>query len=438
MNTPFPRTAVFQDGRLCSLGGVDVAALAGDFGTPLYVLDRAELVGRMHEWRDAFGPDGTVAYAGKALLVLAVAQLVDAAGLHLDVASAGELHTALRAGFPAERLFLHGNNKSVAELEQAVDAGVGRVVVDSSSELGRLAALADSRGQTVGVLLRVTPGIAAGGHDFIRTGGNDSKFGFSVSAGLAEEAIGRALAAPHLDVHGLHCHLGSQITTPDAFVAAVDIMVEVMARVRDRHGVVLDELNVGGGLAIVYEPADEAPVSVEEHARVLRAALAAACTGCDLPVPRLVVEPGRAIAGPAGVTLYTVGTVKDIPGVRTYAAVDGGLSDNLRPALYGARYTFAPAGPGAPVHRQRPVTVAGKHCESGDVLGRDVALPAGLAEGDLLAVAATGAYGQAMASNYNRLPRPAMVLVGDGEARLILRRETLDDVLSHDVALDDL
>lgn len=437
MIPPFPRTAVFDAGRLVALGGVDLADLAGDFGTPLYVLDRAELEGNMAAWRDAFGAEATVAYAGKALLVVGVAQLVARAGLALDVASAGELHTALRADFPPERIFFHGNNKSASELEQAVRAGVGRVVVDSLSELGRLSALGSQLDRRVRVHLRVTPGIEAGGHDFIRTGRDDSKFGFSVAAGLADRAVDEACKTPRVELHGLHCHLGSQITTSDAHVAAVEVLVAVMARARERHGITLDELNLGGGVAIAYSPADEAPVDVRAHAHVLRAAVDEACAGVGLPAPRLVVEPGRAIAGPAGVTLYTVGTVKDIPGVRTYAAVDGGMSDNLRPALYGARYTFVPGGRGAAVAEQRPTTVAGKHCESGDVLGWDVPLPVDLAEGDLLAVAATGAYGYAMASNYNRLPRPAMVLVGDGEARLLVRRESLDDVLSHDVALGE-
>jgi diaminopimelate decarboxylase len=433
---PFPRTTVFGGGRLVEIGGVDVTTLVGDFGTPLYVLDRAELEGRMAEWRDAFAPD-TVAYAGKALLVVGVAELVARAGLSLDVASAGELHTALRAGFPPERVFFHGNNKSTRELEHGVRAGVGRIVVDNLTELARVSALGTQLERRVGVHLRVTPGIEAGGHDFIRTGRDDSKFGFSVSAGLAERAVEEAHAAPGVDLHGLHCHLGSQITASDAFVAAADVLVGVMARARERHRITLDELNLGGGVAIVYEPADEAPVPVAEHARTLRAAVGEACALRGLPTPRLVVEPGRAIAGPAGVSLYTIGTVKDIPGVRTYVAVDGGLSDNLRPALYGARYTFVAAGRGPEVRERRPVTVAGKHCESGDIIGRDVLLPVDLREDDLIAVAATGAYGYAMASNYNRLPRPAMVLVGDGEARLLVRRESLDDVLSHDVPLGD-
>jgi diaminopimelate decarboxylase len=434
---PFPRTAVFDGDRLVALGDVDVTALARDFGTPLYVLDRAELEGRMAAWRDAFGPDNTVAYAGKALLVVGVAQLVARAGLALDVASAGELQTALHAGFPPERILFHGNNKSVDELAYGVRAGVGRIVLDNFVELERLAELAREHGRAVGVHVRVTPGIEAGGHDFIRTGHDDSKFGFSVSAGLADEAVTAALAAEGLELHGVHCHLGSQITTSDAHALAVDVLADLLARTRDRHGAVLDELNVGGGLAIVYEPGDEHPVPVAEHARRLRAAVAAACARHDLPLPRLVVEPGRAIAGPAGITLYTVGAVKAIPGVRTYVAVDGGLSDNLRPALYGARYTFAPAGPGPPGRQRQAVTVAGKHCESGDVLGRDVLLPTDITAGDLLAVAATGAYGYVMASNYNRLPRPAMVLVGDGRVDLLVRRESLADLLSHDVALPD-
>lgn len=435
MIPPFPRSARFDGERLVAVGGVDVAALAREHGTPLYVLDRAELTGRMRAWREAFGPEATVAYAAKALCVVGVVQLVAEAGLHLDVASAGELATALRAGFPPERLVVHGNNKSLAELEQSVAVGAGRIVVDSFTELDRLAGVAARAGRRPDVLLRITPGIGAGGHDYITTGQDDSKFGFSLSAGLAAEAVDRALALPGLRLAGLHCHIGSQITTHDVQVEAARVLVGFLARVRDRHATTLDELNLGGGVGIVYEPGDAAPEGLEAYAAALRDVVRACSAEHGLQPPRLAVEPGRAIAGPAGVTLYTVGTLKDIPGVRSYAAVDGGISDNIRPALYGARYTFVAAGRGATGGERRPFTVAGKHCETGDVLGRDVLLPADLAEGDLLAVAATGAYTHVMASNYNRLPRPAMVLVGDGRTDLLVRRETVEDILARDLPL---
>ena len=430
----FPRTARFADGRLRSVGGIDVETLAAEHGTPLWVLDREELVGRMRAYREAFGPDVSVVYAAKALCLTGVLQLAAREGLHVDVASGGELRTAEAAGVPMDRVVFHGNNKSVEELEQAARLGVGRVVVDSFSELDRLGQVAARTGHTFRVQLRVTPGVDTDTHAHIRTGHDDSKFGFTLSAGLADQAVDRALALSGVELAGLHSHVGSQILAGDAFESAVTAMVELLVRMRLRHDAELPELNLGGGLGIAYLR-DDLPVPIAEYARRLLAAVDAECASLGVPRPRLSVEPGRSIVGPAGVTLYRVGTVKDIPGVNTYVAVDGGMSDNPRPALYGARYEFVPAGSGKPVGELRDVAIAGKHCETGDVLARDVALPVDLAEGELLAVAATGAYNQSMASNYNRLPRAAMVLVGDGRADPLLRRESLDDVLSHDVPL---
>ncbi len=438
-----PRTARVEGGRLLAIGGVDVAELAAEHGTPLYIVDRAELVGRMRAYRAAFGDDVVVAYAAKALCVTAVLQIAAAEGLHVDVASEGELATAAAAGFPMERVYLHGNNKSARELEAALRHGVGRVVVDSLLELQRLEELAGEQGRTIDILLRVTPGVGAGGHEHIRTGQDDSKFGFTLSSGLAHTAIATALRCEHLRLRGLHCHVGSQVTAGEAFTAATEVMVGLHAEVSSHHGLELEELNLGGGLGIAYAAGDPEP-SVEEYAAALRSAVAETCERLGIRQPRLAVEPGRSIAGPAGITLYTVGTVKEVPGVRTFVAVDGGMSDNPRPALYGARYAFTPAGPAAgrmaePAGRadagQRVYTIVGKHCESGDVLGLGVPVAGELAPGDLLAVAATGAYNFAMASNYNRLPRPAMVLVGDGRADLIVRRETVADVLARDLPL---
>ena len=435
MSGVWPRSAAFAGGRLVELGGVDVAALATQHGTPLYVLDRAELVGRMRAYQQAFGDDAAVTYAAKALCVVGVLQLAAAEGLHLDVASGGELHTAARAGFPMGRVVLHGNNKSEAELTQAARLGVGRVVADSFSELERLSGIGRRLGHDFSVLLRITPGVTAVTHDFIRTGDDDSKFGFTLSAGLAHDAVDRALALPHVELRGVHCHIGSQVTSAEAFRAAAVLLVGLLDDVRARHDAVLGELNLGGGLGIAYADDDE-PMAVDAYAAALRGAVGDECAARGFPPPRLAVEPGRSIVGPAGVTLYTVGTRKQIPGVRTYVSVDGGMSDNPRPALYGARYTFAAAGERAGDPAPEQVTVVGKHCESGDVLGRDVDLDPGLEEGDLLAVAATGGYAYSMASNYNRLPRPAMVLVADGETSELVRRETLDDVVAHDVPLD--
>jgi diaminopimelate decarboxylase len=426
----FPRTAVFDGPQLTSVGGVACADLAGEYGTPLYVLDEAELVGRMREYRAAFGPDVTIAYAAKALCVVGVLQLVAAEELHLDVASEGELVTARRAGFPMERVLFHGNNKSRAELELAVELGVGRVVVDSFAELDLLADLS----RDLEVLLRVTPGVEADTHAFIRTGHDDTKFGFTLSGGLAHEAVARTLAVPGVRLRGLHCHIGSQVRSSGAFETAAAMMIGLVTDVRQRHGADLTELNLGGGLGVAYTPDERAP-SIGEYATAVRTAVEREAGRAGLSDLRLTVEPGRSIVGPAGVTLYAVGVVKDIPGVRRYVSVDGGMSDNPRPSLYDASYTFVPAG-GRTMSLEKVVSsVAGKHCESGDVLAHDVLLPADVTDGDLLAAAVTGAYGFAMASNYNRLPRPAMVLVGDGEARLLVRRETVDDVLNRDVPL---
>ncbi len=436
MTRPFPRTAALEGRRLVSIGGVEVDDLAAEYGTPLYVVDEAELVGRMREYRDSFGSEATVAYASKALCVTGVLQLAAREGLAADVASRGELHTAQRAGFPMERIIHHGNNKSVDELAAAVDAGVGRIVIDSLTELARVAELGRAAGRDVDVLVRITPGVDADTHTHIATGHDEAKFGLSLAAGLAYTAIDQALKTDGLRLRGLHSHVGSQLVTTAAFDAVIGTLVGLLADIRERHGVVLEELNLGGGLGIAYTQY-EPELGICEYAEGLLSCVREHCGQHGLPVPKVVVEPGRSIAGPAGITLYTVGTVKDVPGVVTFAAVDGGMSDNLRPSLYGARYEVVPAGRPPATEATHPFNVVGKHCESGDVLAAGVWLPADLREGDLLAVAATGAYGHSMASNYNRLARPAMVLVRDGRSRLLVRRETLDDVVSLDVPLDD-
>ncbi|MBW3602845.1 MAG: diaminopimelate decarboxylase [Actinobacteria bacterium] len=432
---PFPRTAVFDGPRLVAVGGVDVVELARRHGTPLYVLDHAELAGRMREYRAALGADVDVAYAAKALCVVGVLQVAAAEGLGVDVASEGELVTAHRAGVPMGRVVFHGNNKSVDELAAAGRLGVGRVVVDSFAELDRLERVGRRLGHVFDVLVRVTPGVRAGTHAFVRTGHDDTKFGFTLSAGLAGEAVARAGRCPHVRLRGAHCHVGSQILGPGAFEDAAAVLTGFLADVRDAHGVVLEELNLGGGLGIAYRRGDRAPVVADYGARLVQA-LRVGASARGLPEPRLAVEPGRSIVGPAGITLYTVGTVKDVPGGRRWVSVDGGMSDNVRPALYGASYEVAAAGPAAGSGGGAGrAAVVGKHCESGDVLAPEARLPDGVAEGTLLAVAATGAYGHVMASNYNRLPRPAMVLVGGGRSDVLVRRETVDDVLAHDVSL---
>jgi diaminopimelate decarboxylase len=409
--------AVGHDGRL-SIGGCDLLDLAAEHGTPLFVYDEVHLRSRCREAVAAFG-DG-VAYASKAFLCVAMARLAHEEGMHLDVATGGELHVALAAGVPAGRLVLHGNNKSLAELRQAREVGVGRIVIDSFDELDRLAALHAEDGLVPQVLVRATPGVEAHTHEFVRTGQLDSKFGFGVPSGDAARAVGRALDSPAVELMGVHMHIGSQVFVADFFHEAVEV---VAPWVREMG---LPELSIGGGLGVAYLEGEAAP-SISEWGT----AIVSACREAGLAA-RVSAEPGRSIVAQAAVTLYTVGTIKDVPDVRTYLSVDGGMSDNPRPVLYGSGYeAFLPRAVAA--DRPRRVTIVGKHCESGDVLVRDAAVPADVVVGDVLATPVTGAYGHSMGSNYNKVLRPAVVFVADGEARVVVRRETLDDLLRHDV-----
>jgi len=417
-----------------TVGGVGVDALAEEHGTPLYVVDGDELRARCRDYVAAFGADRVI-YAAKAWPTTAILQVVAAEGLLVDVASGGELHTALAAGVDPGRIVLHGNNKSLAELDRALEVGVGRIVVDAMEELARLDALARARGVRAPVLLRITPGIDAHTHEYVRTGHDDAKFGFTLSLGLADAALTRTLALDGLELLGIHAHIGSQVFDVDAFVANAEVMVDLLARWRDEHGVVLGEVDLGGGMGIAYDAAD-APVDVAELAATMLHAVGSRAAEHGLPVPRVLVEPGRAIVGASTLTLYRVGVVKDLPGLSRWVAVDGGMSDNIRPALYGAVHPVVLAGRASDAP-EGPVMLVGKHCESGDVLGTGLHLPGDVAADDLVAAAATGAYTEAMASNYNRLPRPAAVMVEGGVARTIMRRETLDDLLRRDVALDD-
>ena len=427
----WPRTATRGPDGALRLGGVDLRALAADFGTPAFVLDEEDFRGRCREWRAAFAERATVYYAGKAFLCTAVARWVAEEGLSLDVCTGGELAVAMAADFPPDRLLFHGNNKSVDELEQAVKVGVGRIVVDSFDELARLAAVADRAGVRQRVYIRVTPGVEAHTHEFVQTGQEDQKFGFSLASGAAAQAIRQILSVPTLELVGLHCHIGSHIFDTRGFSLAAHRMVGLLAALRDEHGLELPELDLGGGTGIAYTSADD-PMPVAEFAAGLRAIVVRECAAAGLAVPHLAVEPGRSIAGPTTVTLYQVGTVKDLPGLRTYVSVDGGMSDNIRTALYDARYTavLASRQTGAGLHN---VTVCGKHCESGDIVAHDVALPVDLGPGDLLALPASGAYHRSMASNYNHVPRPPVVAVKDGVARLVVRRESVEDLLRLDV-----
>ncbi|RVW05935.1 diaminopimelate decarboxylase [Rhodococcus spongiicola] len=436
----WPRGAERGDDGEVRLAGVPVTELAEKYGTPLFVVDEDDFRSRCRDMATAFGGAERVHYASKAFLSTEIARWVRDEGLSMDVASGGELAVALHAGFPAERITMHGNNKSVAELETAVTAGVGHIVLDSLVEIERLDALAARQGVVQDVLVRVTVGVEAHTHEFIATAHEDQKFGFSLSGGKAMDAVERVFASDNLRLVGLHSHIGSQIFEVDGFELAAHRVIGLMREIVDRFGVEktsqLSIVDLGGGLGISYVPSDDPP-PVDVLAGKLAHIVATESRAAGLPVPTLTVEPGRAIAGPGTVTLYEVGTIKDVTldggATRRYVSVDGGMSDNIRTSLYQADYDarlVSRDSVGEPVVAR----VVGKHCESGDIVIRDTWLPDDLGPGDLLAVAATGAYCYSMSSRYNLLPRPAVVAVRGGTARLILRRETVEDLLSLEVA----
>ncbi|MCD0482938.1 diaminopimelate decarboxylase [Streptacidiphilus sp. ASG 303] len=414
-----------------TVGGVDVRTLAEEFGTPAYILDEDDFRARARAWREAFGEDADVYYAGKAFLCRAVVRWLHEEGLNLDVCSGGELAVALSAGMPAARIAFHGNNKSAHELEQAVAAGVGHVVVDSFEEIARLAFVADEQGVRQKVLVRVTVGVEAHTHEFIATAHEDQKFGLSLAGGAAAEAVRRVLKLDSLELAGIHSHIGSQIFDTAGFEVAARRVVGLLSEIRDEHGVELPEIDLGGGLGIAYT-SDDDPAEPADIARSLAAIVRRECEAAGLRVPRLSVEPGRAIAGPTTFTLYEVGTVKPLEGLRTYVSVDGGMSDNIRTALYDAEYSVALVSRTSDAEPML-ARVVGKHCESGDIVVRDAFLPADLAPGDLIAVPATGAYCRSMASNYNHALRPPVVAVQAGHARAVVRRETEEDLLRLDI-----
>jgi len=430
-----PMTATVDPAGRLQVGGCDLVDLAERFGTPLFVYDEAHLRARCRQAVEAWG-DG-VAYATKAFLCVAMARLAHEEGMGLDVSTGGELHVALTAGVPADRLVLHGNNKSDEELAAALAVGVGRIVVDSFDEIDRLERLVpeapvliDSHGEPPSrirprVLARVTPGVEVHTHEFVRTGQDDSKFGFGLASGAAAGAVERLSRLDRqgtVEFVGIHAHLGSQVFALAPFARAIEVLADFFAPLG------LPELVVGGGLGVPYVNGEEAPPMAQWAASVRQA-----CRKAGIPDGvRVTAEPGRSIVAAAGITLYRVGTVKDVPGYRTYVSVDGGMSDNPRPVLYGSGYeAFLPREPGA--DRPLPVRVVGKHCEAGDVVVSEGFVPADLAVGDVLATPVTGAYGHSMASNYNKVPRPAVVFVANGRATLAVRRETLDDLVRLDV-----
>ncbi|MCT2277259.1 diaminopimelate decarboxylase [Micromonospora chalcea] len=426
----WPRNVARGPAGALTVAGLDVRDLAAEYGTPAYVLDEDDLRERCREFRAAF-PDADVYYAGKAFLCRAVVRMIAEEGLFLDVCTGGELATALSAGMPAERIGFHGNNKSVAELTRAVDAGVGRIIVDSFTEIDRLSELARERGVRPKVLVRVTVGVEAHTHEFIATAHEDQKFGFSLAGGAAAAAAFKILDEDVLELRGLHSHIGSQIFDASGFEVSARRVLALQSQIRDARGVELPELDLGGGFGIAYTTQDD-PASPHDLAKRLRKIVDGECAAENLAVPHLSVEPGRAIVGPAVFTLYGVGTVKDVDGLRTYVSVDGGMSDNIRTALYDASYSATVANRTSTAQPML-ARVVGKHCESGDIVVKDEFLPADVQPGDLVAVPGTGAYCRSMASNYNHVPRPPVVAVRDGRARLIVRRETEDDLLALDV-----
>lgn len=416
-----------------TIAGCDAVELAKTYGTPLYVLDENAIRTALRAYKqsiEASCPNGGMtAYASKACSFKELYRIVAEEGCGADVVSGGELYTALQAGFPAENLIFHGNNKTDAELRMALESGVGRLVVDNREELRALAELAGRMGKTARILLRITPGIDAHTHSFIRTGQIDSKFGFTLETGDALDAVKEALKTPGIEVRGLHCHIGSQIFDEQPFEHAAEVMAGFLAEIREATGAVLTDLNLGGGFGIAYTK-DDHPKAGGEYMRLVADALRRRTEALGLPFPYLIIEPGRSVVGPAGATLYTVGGVKRIPGVRDYVRIDGGMTDNPRYALYQAAYTAVVADRADKPADWR-VTIAGRCCESGDLIQENTPIQP-CDRGDVLAVLATGAYNYSMSSNYNRLPRPAVVLIKDGVSRVAVKAETYADLLRND------
>ncbi len=439
----FGTQRINEKGHL-EIGGRDTVELAESFGTPLYVMDEALIRKKCREYIEALqvcygGSETQPIYAGKAFLVAGICPVIQQEGFWLDVASSGEMHTALKGGFPPEKLVFHGNNKSLEELKYALSNGVGRIVIDNFLEIENINVLAEEMDATADVLVRATPGIDPHTHRLIRTGQSDTKFGFNIQDGSAMQAVKAVLSSKHLRFRGLHCHVGSQLLDSSAHRQAIKIMVKLIKLIKSETGCEIEDLNIGGGLGIRYLSSIKPP-EVKDFIEEICTGLRLQLSRAKLKPPRLMIEPGRSIVGEAGTTLYTIGPVKTVPikeppGKRIYASVDGGLSDNPRPQMYGSKYECLLANR-AEEPTSEKVTIAGKHCET-DILLQDAPLPMPK-PGDILAVQCTGAYNHSMASNYNRLPRPAVVLVNDGNADIIYRRESLDDLVKNDVVPERL
>lgn len=429
---------VNSKGRL-EIGGCDCVGLTEEYGTPLYVLDEMTIRKNCRKYKSSmdkyYQGRGMVLYASKALSCMAICRIIEQEGLGLDVVSGGELYTALKAGFPTDRIYFHGNNKTVDELFMAVDNNVRRIVVDNREELYNLNSVASKRGKTVEISFRIKPGIDAHTHDFVQTGQIDSKFGVALENGEALSIISEAANMSNIKVKGIHCHIGSQIFDLAPFELAAKVMLNFIATIKDKLGVEIEELNLGGGYGIKYTPEND-PVEYERYIESVSNVIKSMCAERNINLPYVLMEPGRSITAPAGITLYRVGAVKEIKNVRKYISVDGGMTDNPRYALYQARYDAVLAN--RPQEEKNDlVTIAGKCCESGDILIKDIMMPE-IKDGDILAVLATGAYNYSMSSNYNRIPRPPVILVREGRSRVIVRGEDYGDIIRNDVIPDDL
>lgn len=424
---------VNEKGRL-TIGGCDTVELAKEFGTPLYVMDENTIRKNCRLYKQSidkyYGGHGLPLYASKALSCKELCRIVASEGMGLDVVSGGELYTAMQVGFPTDKIYFHGNNKTVDEINYALDCGVGCFVVDNMEELSLLETICAQKGKKQDIMIRITPGIDAHTHNFIRTGQIDSKFGFAIETGEGAKAIEKASKMTHINLIGIHCHIGSQIFEIEPFELAVKVMMNFMADMQERFGVKMSALNLGGGFGVKYVPEND-PIEYDKYMEKVSGALKETCSKRNMELPYVLIEPGRSIVAEAGITLYTVGSVKNIPGVRTYVSIDGGMTDNPRYALYQAEYDAVIANK-ATQKRSKKVTIAGRCCESGDLIQEDINIQEPEA-GDILAVFATGAYNYSMASNYNRVPRPAAVMITDGKPRLFIRRETYEDIVKFDI-----
>ncbi|BAH05587.1 diaminopimelate decarboxylase [Clostridium kluyveri] len=416
------------------IGGISTEKLIEDYGTPLYVIDEKLVRDKCRRYYKAFKAhkNNKVTYAGKAFLNLAMCQIINSEGLYLDVVSEGELYTALKSGFPMEKIYFHGNNKTLEEIEMGIDLEVGRFVVDNLYEMDKINSLAKEKGKIQKVLLRITPGIEAHTHEYIKTGQIDSKFGFTMINGEIIDVVKKAISLSNIKLTGIHCHIGSQIFETKPYEDEVEIMLKLVRKIKDETGYEVEELDLGGGFGIYYTPEDK-PKTVEDFCSIILERAEMKSKELGIRVPSLVIEPGRSIIGNAGTTLYTIGAIKEIPGVRKYVSVDGGMVDNIRPALYNAPYECTVANR-VEDDSKEVVTIAGKCCESGDVLIKNVQLPK-VQSGDILAVFTTGAYGYSMASNYNKIPIPAVVLVKNGQSRLISKRQSFDNMIENQIML---